>query len=206
MWGKTNRIFLNPQLVKQIIHLENVLENLLFFHFQIFFHKIFFFSLENTQIQMHRMGMKKNTNVRNPPNKKFQLNSENENFQSKQDINFVFMFQYSDFVHVYKWKMERICQILASWGYKFTFYFFLFFILLHLVHTHEREKGRINEWNQIKGLCINKDYKFLIYFANTRAALKINLSVFLFVSGMLEGIVLLLYLDYYNQNLFRLIL
>ena len=132
------------------------------------------------------------------PQKKFQLNSENENFQSKQDINFVFMFQYSGFVHVYKWKMERICQILASWGYKFTFF--------SISYTHEREKERINEWNQIKGLCINKDYKFLIYFANTRAALKINLSVFLFVSGMLEGIVLLVCLDYYNQNLFRPIL
>lgn len=66
----------------------------------------FFFLLLKTHKYRHTEWHgfeKKHTNVRNPPKiKKFQLNSENENFQSKQDINFVFMFQYSGFMHVYK--------------------------------------------------------------------------------------------------------
>ena len=38
--------------------------------------------------------IKKKHKCEESPKKIFQLNSENENFQSKQDINFVFMFQY----------------------------------------------------------------------------------------------------------------
>lgn len=116
------------------------------FIFKFFYEILFFFfswKYTNTDTQ-NGMGFEKNTNVRNPPKiKKFQLNSENENFQSKQDINFVFMFQYSGFMHVYKWKMERICQILASWGYKFTFYFAS---SRAYTYIHTRMRKRKDKW------------------------------------------------------------